>query len=551
METLYEKASLILNPGVYDSGKVYATKPFDGSGDLTFSRASNATRVASNGLIEKVRTNLILQSNSFDTTWTNTSSTETSGQAGYDGTNAAWLLETTGENGRLNQNVTAGVCTLSLYAKAGTVDFLRFQIVGPAAANAYFDLGNGTIGTTGSSAIATTITSVGGGWYRCTMSTTSCTAVRIFPAQADNDTSGTSGNILIQDSQLENGDIVTPYIETTTTAVSVGPVSGLPRLDYLNSTCPRLLLEPQRTNLALYSEQFDNAPWTRIALDSIVSNTEISPDGTLTAEKIIPNTTSTNHYLQQNATVVIGEDYTFSFFAKKGEYNFTGTFISALGISANWDLENGIASAGASIVDFGNGWYRCIASGVAISTTASSRIYAQNSTLSVFAGDGTSGIYAWGAQLEAGTYATSYIPTLGTSVTRVIDSSTLSVADTTNKTYFLDAKRLADDEETNSASFFGLGGLNITFWSSNRLRFRFGGAINQYYSLTGDDFKIAVSYNGTDSKVFINGSLRFTQTFTLINSTLSLTGNESVAYNEVLLFPTNLTDAQCIELTTL
>jgi hypothetical protein len=59
METLYEKASLILNPGVYDTSKVYATKPFDGSGDLTFTRSNDtATRVGPDGLIEKVRTNL-------------------------------------------------------------------------------------------------------------------------------------------------------------------------------------------------------------------------------------------------------------------------------------------------------------------------------------------------------------------------------------------------------------------------------------------------------------------------------------------------------------
>ena len=60
METLYDKASLILNPGIYDTGKVYCTKPLDGSGDLTFTRASSATRVGPDGLIEKVRTNLIL-----------------------------------------------------------------------------------------------------------------------------------------------------------------------------------------------------------------------------------------------------------------------------------------------------------------------------------------------------------------------------------------------------------------------------------------------------------------------------------------------------------
>ena len=66
----FDDASLVMIPSGYKDQKVYSVKPIDGSGDLTFSRASNATRVNSSGLVEKVRTNLLLQSNSFDTTWT-------------------------------------------------------------------------------------------------------------------------------------------------------------------------------------------------------------------------------------------------------------------------------------------------------------------------------------------------------------------------------------------------------------------------------------------------------------------------------------------------
>ena len=65
MSGLFNKASLVLVPSGYKAGKVYSQVPTDGGGDLTFTRASSATRVNSDGLIEKVRTNLFLNSNNF------------------------------------------------------------------------------------------------------------------------------------------------------------------------------------------------------------------------------------------------------------------------------------------------------------------------------------------------------------------------------------------------------------------------------------------------------------------------------------------------------
>jgi len=72
MSSFYEDASLVVIPSGYKTSKIYAEKPTDGSGDLTFTRASGATRVASNGLIEKVRTNLVLQSQAMENaSWSN------------------------------------------------------------------------------------------------------------------------------------------------------------------------------------------------------------------------------------------------------------------------------------------------------------------------------------------------------------------------------------------------------------------------------------------------------------------------------------------------
>jgi len=120
--SLFTESSLCLVPSGVKDGKVYSIKPTDGSGDLTFSRGSDieATRVASNGYIEKAKVNLLLQSNSFTTTWTATNATLTSGQSGYDGSSDAWKLEssTNATESYARQTLSlSGVGTMSIYAK--------------------------------------------------------------------------------------------------------------------------------------------------------------------------------------------------------------------------------------------------------------------------------------------------------------------------------------------------------------------------------------------------------------------------------------------------
>ena len=129
--SLFDDASLAMIPSAYKDGKLYSVKPTDGSGDFTFSRGSNlaATRVDVNGLIEKGRENLALQSNSFSTSpwFLQGSASLTSGQSGHDGTNNAWLLSKAADFSRVEQNiVTSGVWTFSCYAKAGTLDWISF-----------------------------------------------------------------------------------------------------------------------------------------------------------------------------------------------------------------------------------------------------------------------------------------------------------------------------------------------------------------------------------------------------------------------------------------
>lgn len=209
--------------------------------------------------------------------------------------------------------------------------------------------------------------------------------------------------------------VITPNAVKEGKLFSIIPTDGSGDLTVVRATTATRvnsdgLIEEVPYNLLQRSEELNVSPWINIAVTTNASAV-LSPSNS-NSYKIIPNTTNTNHYILQNISVVSGTTYTFSFFAKADGYNFTSTFISALGIVANWDLQNGTASAGASIVNYGNGWYRCIVSGTAVTTGASSiRIYAQETSISAFSGNGVDGVLAWGAQLVTGSSAKEYFPT--------------------------------------------------------------------------------------------------------------------------------------------
>ena len=136
--SLYKDASLVMIPSAYKDGKLYSIRPTDGSGDFTFTRCGGAagcdlgaTRVDVNGLIEKGRENLLLQSNNFNTTWSKPNSTLTQGFSGYDGSNNAWKwAASTSGTIQLSQGTTgvSGMRTLSLYAKAGSRDVFSIWV---------------------------------------------------------------------------------------------------------------------------------------------------------------------------------------------------------------------------------------------------------------------------------------------------------------------------------------------------------------------------------------------------------------------------------------
>ena len=244
MATTYDKASLVMIPSGYKDDKLYSIKPTDGSGDFTFSRdgagASPATRVNASGLIEKGYTNEALQSNTFsNASWIKSNSSVTGGQAGYDGSNDAWLLEVTagGTYRRISQNTNVNsVVTNSIYAKAGNVNYIAVTDTLGSANNAvYFDLATGAIDsiTNAGQVIDASIESVGGGWYRCSAALTANSSGTIlwFVSATGGSSSNVGDNVYIQDAMQNEGLVAQDYIETTTSPVSAGLLGDMPRLD--------------------------------------------------------------------------------------------------------------------------------------------------------------------------------------------------------------------------------------------------------------------------------------------------------------------------------
>jgi hypothetical protein len=218
--------------------------------------------------------------------------------------------------------------------------------------------------------------------------------------------------------------------------------AGIPRFthDPASGESLGLLIEEQRTNLLTYSEQFDNAVWNKSNV-TVTENAIIAPDGTLTADKIVESTANDPHYVGQNRSLSLSTTYTATYYLKAGERTFCNitTGGDTWAFAAIYiDLSNGsIASYGgaanvnnASVVACGNGWYRCSLTATTGATGTNPRTFlvltAVSGTMSTYTGDGTSGIYIWGAQLEQASSASSYIPTTTAQATRVADNAVMT-----------------------------------------------------------------------------------------------------------------------------
>jgi hypothetical protein len=374
---------------------------------ITFSRGTNATLVDITGRITYAPANLLLRSQEFDNAaWANVSTGTVTVLADAavapDGTTTADRLTASAANvPQLGQAVALAAVPhiFSVWMRADT----------PTTVQLYDG------GVLISSANVTT------SWQRFSGLWTPAAGTRQPSLRLAN-----NAVVFAWGAQLEQVTYqTTPGTYNATTASAYYG----PRFDYDPVTlAPRgLLIEEARTNLLTYSAQFDDASWLK-ARASIVANTAVGPDGLTSADKLVEDTANNTHAVYKPSGIVSGTN-TFSVYAKPDGRNWLCLETDTVNTRSFFNIATGtlgtIGSAvTATITPARDGWYRCTITGTFVGT-----MYIQTASsdgVAVYTGNGTSGILLYGAQAEAGAFATSYIPTVASTVSRSADVATMT-----------------------------------------------------------------------------------------------------------------------------
>jgi hypothetical protein len=412
-------------------------------------RQSSATYVDGDGVIRTAVTNLLLQSEDFSTTWTSNNYSLTGGFIAPDGTtNATKIVRdaTSTSASSISQNVgsvsSSTNYTYSVYAKAE--EYSKVSIREGASTGAYLsvDLSSATVIDSTGAIADETVDFVGNGWYRisfrlttgASQTTYGCriyalpnsytTGSPVFSWAGD----GTSG-IYLWGAQLEESSTVGQYVKTTTA------INSAPRFDHDPTTGESLglLVEESRQNLLLRSENFSDTNPDQITFrGDVTADQAIAPNGTLTADSFLETTDTGNHIVQCHShSYSSGTTYTYSVFLKPNgrdtNIRVKGANTTTFAVEAYFDLTGSgsvasVVDGTAQIQSYNNGWYRCILTGASNANAVTAMQVHSSSSV----GDATKGLYLWGAQLEAGSFATSYIPTEGSTVTRAADVASIT-----------------------------------------------------------------------------------------------------------------------------
>jgi len=409
-----------------------------------FSRGSGATQVNAAGLIEYAPENLITRSEEFDdASWSKSQVTVNQNATTSPSRiiNADKVVESTATSihrivkGSLSA-IAGTIYSVSVYAKADGRRYLYLN-AGGFGSNSTFDLESGVVSATQNGTAS--ITNAGNGWWRCTtMGTAATTQTTVVNFQLNNTSSasdssytgdGTSG-LYLWGAQLERASTARTYYPTTT-SVFYGP-----RFDHDPATgdCKGLLIEEPRTNLLSRSEEFDSSAWDASGGRNLIvtANDTASPSGVTDADKLTVGVgVAVYQVIQSLAAVTSGVAYTVSLYVKPDQVTkvrlWMGT-LATLPIDTYFDLAgsgsviSAYAGSAASITQVANGWYRIQVTATAgASASTSLRFGPSAGSGATVIGNGVDSFFAWGAQLEAGAFPTSYIPTTSGTLQRSAD----------------------------------------------------------------------------------------------------------------------------------
>ena len=352
--------------------------------------------------------------------------------------------------------------------------------------------------------------------------------------------------------------------------------SGIPRLDYFSSGgtvgCPALLVEPSGSNLLQRSEEFENSYWSK-ANGAVTQNQTTAPDGLTTADKyVVTSGAVANSPIIRSFTFAINTTYTLSLFVKKADYDTASIRLNTTetGLISNFfNLASGTATNN-QIQDYGNGWYRVWVSFTTAATVTNGQVQLIRDAE---VRDGVAGIFIWGAQLETGSAATSYIPTTTAAVTRNADVISVSgavsgaIGQLSGTIYAeVDIKNL-----TNGTRIFAISDgtqanrIAILFNTTNRIRLlatvtsATQADINTATNQPAGIYKIAVAYALNDYALYVNGEQIGTDATALVPACSSIflgtleTGSGLSSLNDRIraaaLYTTRLSNAELAALT--
>jgi len=557
MSDLLNQASLVYIPSGYKEDTAYSVIPTDGSGDLTFTRASDGTRVNSSGLVENVPWNLFTYSEQFENSdWLfgglgKPTMTDNFAEA-PNGTMTASKMEAASAGYQLRQNNaqenTQMNLSVWLRTNTGTKTIQLFINNGSTASQ------NITVTTTWTRyEINGFVTSLSGGGRNGLNTFESLTS---------------SSYILVWGAQTNTGTTAKPYFPTTDR-------QNVPRLTY-EGGCPSLLLEPQATALNTNSE--NAAGWTAVG-STITSDSTTSPSGVQNADTITYS--SSGSRIQQDFTIS-DTKATLSVFVKSnsgdGAYliirnNTTATNLVTVAFTG----ETFTAGAGGETISYANGWYR-------ISVTATSGISSGNTLRAYIYSDSGQGVvsgssvYVWGMNCTNTSYLQSYIPTTSAAVTRVADAayktgiSSLigqsegtmfvefkhSITNTTEDTRFI----LSNNTYDNWLFFSIENGTSLRYYMTTAGVNLLDTTISNVFPTAGV-YKVALAYQDDLFTIYVNGVQKVNNTNSTTIPAMSaflLSGKEGITsavelvnkqINQAALFKTRLSNTELAALTTI